>query len=216
MCPLPGDKTSCSTSNAETVTTVDCSTIVQVDHGYVLPSDNEDLKKLVLHLRTQLLVLEEELKVAETTLSSVQRQKVEMEAKCAKEIGELQKCNKTLKSQLQFLQKEKAELKEQLTQRSRGFTYEALLHDPKMLKYYTGFATSELLEGFLSFLRPHIESLQFWKMKPTTNEGERRFSVPMQDQLLLTLVRLRLGLDGTDLAYRLVISIHCIPHLQLS
>lgn len=154
-------------SNAETARTFDCSTVVQHEHSYGLPAEcNKELKRIIFDQRADLLILQEQLEEARATIESLRTKGRELEAQSSKTLDELRRSNEKCESQLRFLQRDHAKLKERLRERPQEFRYAALIQDPKKLKYYTGFATPELLEGFLSFLRPHIERLHYWKMKP--------------------------------------------------
>ncbi|XP_049268972.1 uncharacterized protein LOC125757424 [Rhipicephalus sanguineus] len=81
----------------------------------------------------------------------------------------------------------------------------ALVKDEKKLRYYTGFTSSERLDNFWSLLEPDAKRLRFWQMKETESEY-RNFIPPLKTQLMLVLMRLRLGLDGLGLAYRFGVS----------
>ncbi|XP_077529127.1 uncharacterized protein LOC144141446 [Haemaphysalis longicornis] len=64
-------------------------------------------------------------------------------------------------------------------------------------------------------LEEDVNSLQFWKMKGTTNE-DRKFVPNMKTQLILVLMRLRLDLDGTDLAFRFWVSESTVSRIWIT
>lgn len=114
----------------------------------------------------------------------------------------LEQENERLKRQLSTAQNDIKGLQKKTHMMRKELTYESLIKDVKKLKYYTGFESAELIEGFYTFLEPHINQLQYWQMRPSSTLKERKFALSAKDQFLLTLVRLRLGLDGMDLLYR--------------
>ncbi|XP_049527564.1 uncharacterized protein LOC125947205 [Dermacentor silvarum] len=124
----------------------------------------------------------------------------------------LQQKNRCLKLELSCTYNQ---LKEARNRKENEFNYDALVKDEKRLKYYTGFKTQMLLETFWSLLEEDVNSLQFWKMKETTNQ-DRKFVLDMKTQLILVLMRLRLGLDGEDLAYRFGVSTSTVSRIWIT
>lgn len=113
---------------------------------------------------------------------------------------------RSLTSQLKAACEKVRELTSKVRNTQSELTYDALQSDTEKLKYYTGFASPGLLQVFYDFLKPDLHHLQFWQMKAVKAVERRKFYVPLKDQLILVLVRLRLGLDGMDLAFRFGIS----------
>ncbi|XP_075722813.1 uncharacterized protein LOC119178011 [Rhipicephalus microplus] len=92
---------------------------------------------------------------------------------------------------------------------------EALVEDEKKLRYYTGFTSRKSFDSFWSLLEPDAKKLRFWQMKETENE-DRNFILPLKTQLVLVLMRLRLGLDGLDLAYRFGVSTSTVSRIWVT
>ncbi|KAM7282777.1 hypothetical protein ISCGN_000018 [Ixodes scapularis] len=188
LAPWPDSSPEVSASNAETACTFNCSTVVQHEHSYGLPAEcNKELKKIIFDQRADLLISQEQPEEARTTIERLRTKRRELEAQSSKTLDELRRSNEKLESELCFLQRDHAKLKERLRERPQEFQYAALIQDSK-LKYYTKFATPELLERLLSFLWPHIERLHYWKMKPPATESARKFALVMEDQFLLVMM----------------------------
>lgn len=88
-------------------------------------------------------------------------------------------------------------------------TYEALVEDEKKLRHYTGFTSRKCFDSFWSLLEPEAKKLRSWQMKEMENE-DRNFILTLKTQLVLILMRLRLGLDGLDLAYRYAFNVQSL------
>ena len=82
-------------------------------------------------------------------------------------------------------------------------TEECFKHDDNKVRYYTGLTNWNLLFTLLSFVRPFLN---------TSNHSV----LSDFQQLLLTLMRLRLGLSGQDLGYRFCIHHSTVSHIFAS
>lgn len=183
-----------------------------VDHTYGLCSDKDvDLRKIVLDQKSTIeCLLEREEKLTEEVnsknlqllkldLNCKEKEEVILEKK--RELFRKQQENQWLQAQLRAMY---IKLKEaEVGAVSDTLSYATLTNNTKELHYYTGFTSPALLGVLLEVLEPDMHHLQFWQMKKTTfGEEDRKFAVPLKDQLILTLIRLRHGLDGADLARR--------------
>ena len=74
------------------------------------------------------------------------------------------------------------------------------------MKLYTGFPSYEVFLAFYEFLGPAVDELTYWGDKEFTRKRQRKRKLSSLDQLLLTLMKLRLNLRNRDLGVRLVMS----------
>ena len=88
------------------------------------------------------------------------------------------------------------------------FGIHSIQEDDSLISYYTGFPTYKVLQSFFEFLGPSVHKLTYWgSNKPETCSRDiSRTKLSPMDQLLLTLMRLRLNLEELDLAIRFKIS----------
>ncbi|KAH8021218.1 hypothetical protein HPB51_013319 [Rhipicephalus microplus] len=135
-------------------------------------------------------------------------------AEAKKLCDRLQQKNRCLRLELSCMQKKVKRCKAEATQKI-DITYEALVEDEKKLRYYTGFTSRKSFDSFWSLLEPDAKKLRFWQMKETENE-DRNFILPLKTQLVLVLMRLRLGLDGLDLAYRFGVSTSTVSRIWVT
>ncbi|XP_077520351.1 uncharacterized protein LOC144130263 [Amblyomma americanum] len=175
-----------------------------MDHSY--SSQKLSYDELVKKFCEQKHIATDLLEQAETANAQVAELKRQLErsrldhAETKKLCDRLQQKNRCLRLELSSMQRKVKTCKAEAAQNIEN-TYEELVKDEKKLRYYTGFTSSERLEAFWSFLEPDAKRPQFWQMKETNSE-DRKFTLPLKTQLVLVLMRLRLGLDGLDLAYR--------------
>ncbi|KAH7945037.1 hypothetical protein HPB49_005096 [Dermacentor silvarum] len=199
--PAPSHEASCDDglTNSTGEEPVEVQQDLFVEHSYAY--DKGDEREVVNRLKDSVTQLEEKLEEANATIAALRQQLEDSK----KSNGETMKFCNTLQQKNRCLKLELSctynQLKEARNRKENEFNYDALVKDEKRLKYYTGFKTQMLLETFWSLLEEDVNSLQFWKMKETTNQ-DRKFVLDMKTQLILVLMRLRLGLDGEDLAYR--------------
>lgn len=190
--------------------TVDDETLPELnplsDHSYSVHNKSEtELLRKISSLKDVIGSLEEEVKKVQAQVISLKRQ---LDKSRQKQVDSMKLCdrvkqkNRSLKLDLSATYRR---MKEAEAKGKTEFRYEAIKQDHKKLRYYTGFTSPERLDVFWSLLEPDAKRLQFWQMKETENE-DRRFILPLKTQLILILLRLRLGLDGADLAFRWAIS----------
>lgn len=187
---------------------------LHLDHAYSSQqfSYDELVKKVAeqKHVITELLEQAEAANAHVAELNHRLKRSQQDHAETKKLCHRLQRKNRCLRLQLSAMQKKVRSCKAEAAQNMDN-TYEALVKDEKKLRYYTGFTSSEWLDTFWSFLEPNAKRLRFWQMKETDSE-HRNFVLPLKTQLVLVLMRLRLGLDGLDLAYRYAVNIQSLKY----
>lgn len=190
--------------------TVDDETLPELnplsDHSYSIHNKSEtELLRKISSLKDVIGSLEEEVRKVQAQVISLKRQ---LDKSRQEQVDSMKLCdrvkqkNRSLKLDLSATYRR---MKEAEAKGTTEFRYEAIKQDHKKLRYYTGFTSPERLDVFWSLLEPDAKRLQFWQMKETENE-DRRFILPLKTQLILILLRLRLGLDGADLAFRFGVS----------
>ncbi|XP_040357100.2 THAP domain-containing protein 11-like [Ixodes scapularis] len=190
--------------------TVDDETLPELnplsDHSYSVHNKSEtELLRKISSLKDVIGSLEEEVKKVQAQVISLKRQ---LDKSRQEQVDSMKLCdrvkqkNRSLKLDLSATYRR---MKEAEAKGTTEFRYEAIKQDHKKLRYYTGFTSPERLDVFWSLLEPDAKRLQFWQMKETENE-DRSFILPLKTQLILILLRLRLALDGADLAFRWAIS----------
>lgn len=97
-----------------------------------------------------------------------------------------------------------------------AFSIKDIKKDSKM-NFYTGITTVKGFHAIFNLLEPYLEDIVYWKgplkAKKQYKSKSRKISerkMPLKDEFLLTLMKLRLGLLTEDLADRFMISnTHC-------
>ncbi|XP_064482480.1 uncharacterized protein LOC135395169 [Ornithodoros turicata] len=87
-----------------------------------------------------------------------------------------------------------------------------VLSDDTTLHFYTGFVTLERFERFWRFVEAGYEDYQK-SSKGNSSRSGRRMVFSVRDQLIVVLMRLRLGLLEQELAYRYQVSLGYISEL---
>ena len=88
----------------------------------------------------------------------------------------------------------------------RPFRIEDIAHDDRLIHFYTGFSSYDVLLAFYEFLGPAVDKLQYWGGKPGNRQRNRSTKLSPLNQLFLILIKLKLNLLETDLAHRFSIS----------
>ncbi|XP_072283318.1 uncharacterized protein [Pyxicephalus adspersus] len=205
------------------------------DHGdYCVPDDPEILKKMVgelkkvTHQQSQLLLsLQEALSSKEMQCHSQQEQweneRWILMTDMSQQISQLESEVRNLRCENETLEKKNKDLEEQLERSSGtvlylgqqvkhqensrndgGFCMNNIKNDSKWVRFYTGFDCYEHLTDFLSFLTAD-HKLCSGKIRKRSEVGPQS-ALSLEDQLLLVLTRLRLGLLLQDLAFRFRVS----------
>lgn len=122
---------------------------------------------------------------------------------------------KTLSSQLQAVMSENRRLRAELTKLKNMKYVDNFLRSDEDVNFFTGLKSKALFEKLHKFVAPLVN--RRWQGVKTTNSSIRKFSkepsrfgpkrkLSSRAEFLLTLIRLRLGLLGKDLARRFDIS----------
>ncbi|XP_053546626.1 uncharacterized protein LOC128638596 isoform X2 [Bombina bombina] len=213
----------------------DMSQTILHDHGeYCLPDEPELLKQMVKELKkttyqqNQLLIsLQETLEFKEKQYQELQEkwenEKWTLLTEMGQQISNLESNVRNLHCEKEILEKKNKDLQEQLikssgtvlylgqqvkdrsSDREEGsFCMNSIKSESKWVRFYTGFEGYEQLKNFLSFVTAD-QNLCAGKIRKRTEVGPQS-ALSLEDQLLLVLTRLRLGLLLQDLAFRFRVS----------
>ena len=115
--------------------------------------------------------------------------------------SDTQLINRALLARIEVLEAKNTQLKTEIQQRSKSqFQLEDVEDDDKLFHFYTGFI------AFFEFLGPVVEKLNYWGSKEGERQRHRTRKLDSKNQLFLTLIKLRLNLKLTDLAFCFKIS----------
>jgi hypothetical protein len=108
-------------------------------------------------------------------------------------------------------------MKQQLMQsvnleRKNGFTFEDLKKRPELVKTYTGLPSVEVFEWLFNQVKDEMKDLHYyrgpmttftpmWQVNQTAKPGGKR-KLDIKEELLLVLMKLKLNLLDSDLAFR--------------
>ena len=102
------------------------------------------------------------------------------------------------------MEAENASLK--LPHKVNHFRVEDIQHSDKLVQFYTGFVSFMVFLAFFEFLGPVVEHLNYWGSKEGVRQRHCPRKLDAKNQLFLTLVKLKLNLKLTDLAFRFGLS----------
>lgn len=115
--------------------------------------------------------------------------------------------NTALVARIDALQVENKTLKDALSnQKSRYFRLQDIADNNKLVRFYTGFESYDLLIAFYEFLGDAVNNLRYWGTKPPKGPKKRKMKLDPLNQLFLTLIKLRLNTREVDLAVRFGLS----------
>ena len=116
--------------------------------------------------------------------------------------------NTALIASVEALEDEKQPLEAQIsTKETRTyFKIEQSQHDDTLVCFYTGFASFFVFAAFTEFLGPIVNKLHYWGTREGQCQRHDTQKLDPMNQLFMTLVKLRLNLKLTDLAFRFGIS----------
>ena len=109
-----------------------------------------------------------------------------------------------LLARIEALEAENTRLKTQSKQ--THFRIEDIQDNDKLIRFYTGFVSFVVFLAFFEFLGPVVNHLNYWGSKEGIRKRHRKRKLDPRNQLFLTLVKLRLNLKLTDLAFRFGLS----------
>lgn len=116
--------------------------------------------------------------------------------------------NAALLARIEVLEAENRKLKASTKEKPPpAFGIEKIKHDDGLVSFYTGFTSYATLLAFFHFLGPAVDKLHYWGTKAEPRRRNRLTKLSPLNQLLLTLVKLRLNLKTKDLAFRFSVSV---------
>ena len=130
-------------------------------------------------------------------------------AKLREEISILKKEKAISDTKIKYLTKEIKGLK--LKNSKKGLSVEHIKKDSEMI-FCTGLSI-KVFNALFKILKPHLPTLVYWRgrnavaVKPNKCKRQRKFRLLYQNQMLLVLMRLRLGILMQDLAMRFDVSV---------
>ena len=113
-----------------------------------------------------------------------------------------------LQLQIEALQAENIKLKKRLATASKegsDFGMDRIKHDDCLVAFNTGFKSYKGFLAFFQFLGPAVDELNYWDKKGQTQQKRSKKLGPM-DQLLMTLMKLKLNRRVVDLTFRFRVS----------
>jgi len=115
--------------------------------------------------------------------------------------------NTALLARIEVLEAEKKQLETKVAGMTRVyFRIEDIKHDDALVRSYSGFVSFFVLNTFFEFLGPVVNKLNYWGARDSRHQRQRSRKLDVCNQLFLTLVKLRLDLKLTDLAFRFGVS----------
>lgn len=115
--------------------------------------------------------------------------------------------NTALLARIEVLEAEKKQLETKVSGMTRAyFRIEDIKHDDALVRFYTGFVSFYVLNAFFEFLGPVVNKLNYWGARERRRQRQRSRKLDVFNQFFLTLVKLRLDLKLTDLAFRFGVS----------
>ena len=106
-------------------------------------------------------------------------------------------------ARIEYLEAENAQLKKERSPTDIHFRVEQVEHDDRLVRFYT---TYHIFLAFFNFLGPVVHKLNYWGSKEVSRVRNRRRKLDPENQLFMTLVKLRLNLKTKDLAFRFGLS----------
>ena len=114
--------------------------------------------------------------------------------------------NTSLLARIEFLESENAHMKEQSMPSVVHFRISQIKHDDHLVRFYTGFTSYMVYLAFFNFLGPVVYKLNYWGCKEGSRLRKRCRKLDPENQLFMTLVKLRLNLKTTDLGFHFGLS----------
>ena len=111
-----------------------------------------------------------------------------------------------LLARIEALEAENTSLKKHALSKDANFGMEQIKHDDRLVSFYTGLKSYVVFLAFFQFLGPATNRLNYWGIKPKSRQRQRSMKLSPVDQLLMTLMKLRLNLKVLDLSFRFGVS----------
>ena len=112
--------------------------------------------------------------------------------------------NTALLARIEVLEAENRQLKSQ--SQIQYFRISQIRHSDKLVRFFTGFVSYMVFIAFFEFLGPAVNELTYWGSKESRQLRRRKCKLDPENQLFLTLIKLKLNLRLKDLAFRFGIS----------
>ena len=137
----------------------------------------------------------------------------------------------SLQEMLQVARKEIERLEQELDRKRNinQFGLGRFMYDDEMIRFYTGFSSSNVLWSFIDVIKPSAEKMRTWSQvqrgrakKPSEwiiNEvfvNMKKQSLAIEDQLFMWLCKVKLGLFDQDLAGRCNVSISTVSRMVIT
>ena len=137
----------------------------------------------------------------------------------------------SLEEMLQAARKEIERLEQELDRKNNisQFGLRRFMYDDEMIRFYTGFSSSNVLWSFIDVIKPSAEKMRTWSQvqrgrakKPgegIINEvfiNMKKQSLALEDQLFMWLCKVKLGLFDQDLAVRFNVSISTVSRMIIT
>ena len=132
-------------------------------------------------------------------------------------VAELEKLIREARDREAKLIEQSAVAKEQISQLQ--FRLVNIQHDKSSVSYYTGFPSYCMLKSFYNYLGPAVNHLIYSQKAAESDEVSKQCrprTLPLLDELFLTLARLRAGLFEQDLANRVNISQSTVSEILIT
>ena len=126
------------------------------------------------------------------------------------EIGTLNDKVEQMRNELNEAESKVAQLEKDLAASSKKMKLADIADSDDLIKLYTGLPSYALFNWLFTEVSPHAQNMHYYKgsmddkpyqVKNTSKPGRKR-SQPLEDELLMTLMKLRLNLREEDLAFR--------------
>ena len=132
------------------------------------------------------------------------------------ELSKIKDICEDLQSRLNHANSELEELEKRGIASKHAFTLNDISHSDELIKLYTGIPSYPLFQWLFAEVKPHAETLQYWSGKSSLidkqyqvynhNKPGRKRTQSLEDEMLMTLMKLRLNLREDDLAFRFNVS----------
>ncbi|XP_013394003.1 uncharacterized protein LOC106161553 [Lingula anatina] len=182
------------------------------DHSYSMPhSDMENLLKAVKEKSGIIHEMEDKLSDIQKELSET----IQHLKQCQTDL-EQTKNNAEENDVWEERYKDLHKKLEEEKRKENTFSMESLKEKPEAIKFYTGFSSYAEFKNFHDFLSPDISDMHYWGSTyhdKDTPRGKYTRSLDSEDELLLVLARLRVGLLEEDLAFRMGVGVATVSRI---
>lgn len=188
------------------VTPANEDSAVLIDHGYSLCDDKDALRMIILQKNETIQAMDARIKELELQVNELNHHITENQARLENaerskgiQDNETRRWKRKYHLSVLMMEEKKREVG------SKVLSMEVIKNEPDLVKFYTGFSSYSEFLILQQFLANDLNHLRYWGSKaPATKIPVRRRNrvLSSEDQLLLVLARLRVGLLVEDLAFR--------------